>query len=491
MTKKEFKLPGMQVPSADLVINLPIGPLFDLIYCEFSKGKYGETIVNGGLPQYVVIIGSVNNYKTTIMHYLTIAPFSKIIEAGYPSRIDTLDTEMSMKMSRLYQLAEKINPHLADVIKYSWNLTNTNAIAINDWVAKFEDMVESKDKDKSIDIVFEAFTNPQTDKPVINKIPTFLQLDTFSKFTNDKAYDKLKDNNLDDSGTNTVFLNIGMFKKKFLLPLPRNLARSNTYAVITAHVGEKISMESGPAMYIKPSKQLQYLKGGDEIEGGTKELKQAPNLMFQAHTAKPLVNKGTRQPEYPLYENDNDTDLNVVILTVLRNKSGHSGISIPAVVSQSEGVLPTLSAFHYLKEVGKWGMGGNNLSYFMVLRPDVKLSRTTVRTKIDNDPILRRAIELTADIFQLIMTRIEYKDIKYLIPIEKIYTKIKEMGYDWDKLLDTRGYPLIDNYNPEYKNYLSAPDVLDMYLETYHPYWYPIEGIKNEAIALIDSKKIK
>ena len=56
------------------------------------------------------------------------------------------------------------------------------------------------------------------------------------------------------------------------------------------------------------------------------------------------------------------------------------------------------------------------------------------------------------------------------------------MGYSWDILLDTRGYPLIDNYNPEYKPYLSAPDLLDIYLEEYHPFWYPKDGIKNRAI---------
>ena len=484
MAKKDIQMPGLAAIESELVINLPIGPLIDLLHCEFIKGRHGETIVNGGLPPYTVVIGSVNNYKTTIIIFLALMSLMRIREAGYPTRADMLDTEISFKFNRLFQLASAISPQLAEWVKDIWHTSDTNSMSLNKWVTEFDKFVDEKEASKEIEVTFDAFTHPKTNKPVVNKLPSLLLIDTFTKFTSDKAFNKLEDNDLDSTDTNTVFMNIGMFKKKFLLPLPRNLSRGNIYALITAHVGEKLDMATGPAMYMKPSKQLQFLKAGDEIEGGTKELKQAPNLMLQAHTAKPLTIKNAKGvvPEYPFDDNDTSTDLNTVLLTTIRNKSGQSGISIPLIVSQSRGVLLTLSAFHYLKEVGKFGIGGNNLSFYMELRPEVKLQRTTVRTKIDNDSILARAIELTASIFQLVMTRVEYKDNKYIIPMENLYTKIKDMGYSWDILLDTRGYPLIDNYNPEYKPYLSAPDLLDIYLEEYHPFWYPKDGIKNRAI---------
>ena len=64
------------------------------------------------------------------------------------------------------------------------------------------------------------------------------------------------------------------------------------------------------------------------------------------------------------------------------------------------------------------------------------------------------------------------------------------MGYDWDKLLETRGYPLIDNYNEDYPPYLSTPDLLDMYLGKYHPWWYPTDGIKNPCLDKDKNKSI-
>ena len=493
---KEIKLPGMELPESTTPVNISIGPLFDLVYCEFLKGKYGETIVNGGLPQYTAVIGSVNNYKTTLMLHMTMVGLMRTLEAGYPSQVETLDTEISMKLTRIMQLAKSLDPNgdmgLVEYIKRYWHISDTNSVSTNEWVTKFDKLCDDKEANKDIEVDYEAYINPVSKKVLKNKIPTFVNIDTFSKFTNDKAFSKISDNDLDDSATNTLFMNIGMFKKKFLISLPRNLARANIYAILTAHVGEKIDMATGPAMYIKPSKQLQFLKGGDEIEGGTKDFKQSPNIMYQAHTAKALTIKNAKGvvPEFPIHENDTSTDLNVVTLTVLRNKSGQSGISIPMVVSQSEGIKPWLSAFYYLREVGKFGIGGNNLSFYLELLPDVKLQRTTVREKIDTNAKLRRALEFTSDAFQLIMTRPEYKDIEYIIPMEKLYKGLIDMGYDWDKLLETRGYPLIDNYNEDYPPYLSTPDLLDMYLGKYHPWWYPTDGIKNPCLDKDKNKSI-
>jgi hypothetical protein len=45
-----------------------------------------------------------------------------------------------------------------------------------------------------------------------------------------------------------------------------------------------------------------------------------------------------------------DLDLNQVSLRQLRGKSGMTGFVLNLIVSQTEGVLPSLSEFHYLKD---------------------------------------------------------------------------------------------------------------------------------------------
>jgi hypothetical protein len=139
-------------------------------------------------------------------------------------------------------------------------------------------------------------------------------------------------------------------------------------------------------------------------------------------------------------------------------------------VSQSEGLLPTLSEFHFLKEEN-YGLFGNNINYALHLRPDVKISRTTVRQKIDEDYRLRRAIEITAQMRQMENLWRGIDPELHCDP-ETLYKDIEALGYDWDKLLDTRGYWVFEEDEKGEKPYLSTMDLLLCRKGEYHPYWY-------------------
>jgi len=63
-------------------------------------------------------------------------------------------------------------------------------------------------------------------------------------------------------------------------------------------------------------------------------------------------------------------------------------------------------------------------------------------------------------------------------PLE-LYTDLKEMGYDWDVLLQTREYWIPDQYSTTVIPFCSVMDLLKMRKGLYTPYW------------LDDDKKIK
>ncbi|MNE79272.1 hypothetical protein D3C80_1757380 [compost metagenome] len=66
----------------------------------------------------------------------------------------------------------------------------------------------------------------------------------------------------------------------------------------------------------------------------------------------------------------------------------------------------------------------------------------------------------------------------YLMEPKDLYAKIKELGYNWDELLDTRGYwDFEENKNP--KQFMSTFDLLRMAKGEYVPYWY--KGTVNKA----------
>lgn len=98
------------------------------------------------------------------------------------------------------------------------------------------------------------------------------------------------------------------------------------------------------------------------------------------------------------------------------------------------------------------------------------MQRTTVRGKIRDNPRLQRALEIQSEMCQ--MENLGFGQARgYLMEPKELYTKIKEMGYNWDELLETRGYwDFEENKNP--KNFLSTLDILRMAKGEYVPYWY-------------------
>ena len=157
-------------------------------------------------------------------------------------------------------------------------------------------------------------------------------------------------------------------------------------------------------------------------------------------------------------------------MAVARSKSGESGVVIDILVSQSDGVLPHLSQFHYIKNNGRYGLGGNDRNYFLELLPDVNLSRTTVRTKIDENPKVRRALEITSELAQ-IEQYWRNIDPSILCKPKQLYEDIKKLGYNWDDILsNTRGWWTINN-DTHPVPFLSTMDLLKMRNGTYKPYW--------------------
>jgi len=132
--------------------------------------------------------------------------------------------------------------------------------------------------------------------------------------------------------------------------------------------------------------------------------------------------------------------------------------------------MPALSEFHNIKENGRYGIGGNDKYYSLDLLPDVTLSRTTVREKIDNNALLRRALNITSELFQISIYKSEIERIGLLCTPKELYDDLKAQGYDWNMLLQTREYWTINQYdNPV--PYLSSVDLLKMRKGLYFPYF--------------------
>lgn len=454
-----------EIPEVKMAIN--VGALLDIPTGNYVKGKYNESILNGGLGPITGVVGIGNNFKSTFMHYMTLsaaACFSK-------SMINTYDTEINVQKARLKSLAKGIGRFNEDIIDNGrWTITDKSIYYANEWYEEWKKYVKNKVDNAKKLTVNTPFLDKDGKTLMTMVYPTFTQVDSFSEFETEDVANIQNNNELGDSGGNTIHMRQGLSKIRFLSDIPKLVTTGNNPMLLTAHIGKDIPMDPRAA----PVKKLQYLKNGDKIKGVTDKFMFLTYSCWQAQNATPLTNDTTKGPEYPRNPDDNmkgDTDLNIVTLSLLRNKNGPSGLMLQLLVSQQEGVLASLSEFHYIKTVDRFGISGTLQHYSLDLLPEVKLSRTTVRSKINSDPQLRRALTITAELCQI--TRLWHDLPEGLLCTPKeLYEGLIAKGYDWNILLNTRSYWTADNDKQEVP-FLSTMDLLRMNssVDPYHPYW--------------------
>jgi len=469
-----FKFNVPKPRRARILIN--VGATFDIPTGFPITGSKGETIWNGGIGLTTGVIGRSNNFKSTIMHYFMLSAADRISTTNETS-MHMYDTEVTAIPERLDVLGNNfkyLGRDIATSDEPKLIITDKSQYAADEWSSLLKDHLKDKETDKKAIIDYTAFKDPNTKGMLKTQVPTFVEIDSLSEFEAGSTMQMLDKARTDDGSTNTLFMRQALFKTKFLAELPRLTTNSNTYFFLTAHLGEEISMGGGPYSP-GPTKKLQFLKVGDKIKGVSDKFLFLMSNAWYASGVTVLKNQTTRMAEYPL-DNKSDsaeTELQLVKLVQLRSKSGISGYTLEIVVSQNEGVLPTLTEFHSIKSNNKYGISGSNISYNVDLRPEVKLSRTTVRTKIDNDALLRRAINITSEMSQITMYHPKIKEAWLSMEPIDLYEKIKELGYDWDVLLNTRGYWTPDNYAKKIgvRPFLSTMDILKMAKESYVPYF--------------------
>lgn len=445
-----------------------IGSLFDIPTGTYIFGKYGEAILNGGLGAMTGVVGIGNNFKSTIMHYQTTTALARM---GTMSSAMTYDTEVNIHEWHLRRQVGNIKEFYGeDVIETQrWQITDKTVYTGDKWYDLLREFMDEKTKNAKK----YAVTTPFVDRDKISNfkfiIPTFVEVDSMSEFTTKDVLKMQDENSLGDSGANMVSMRQGVQKNRVLMESPENAGSSSTFILLTAHIGTEFNMDP----HNPPPKKLQHLKGGVKLKGVPEKFTFVMNNCWQCYNAAPMMQRLTKTPEYPMNSKDNvagDTDLNAVTVKQLRSKSGTTGMNVEVIVSQTDGVLPSLTEFHFLKtRADRFGFVGNDQNYVIALCPDIKLSRTTIRTKIQESQALRRSLNFLAEQAQVIMLWSNV-DTCWTVSPEELYKGITEQGYNWDDIYNTRGWWTIAGMHMQ-QNFLSTMDLIRMYHGYYIPYW--------------------
>ncbi len=448
-----------------------VGGLLDIPAGRYHEGKYGDMILNGGFSNFMGFGGRGNTFKTTLalgIGFIVLARYDQ-------TSLTVYDTEITFAWDRLEDMASR-HPGLSYdglVEEKRLLLTSGGEYSGNEWW----DIIRTRSKERA-----KAMRGISVETPFVTKdgspikiAPTEIHfLDSMSNLETDAVSDIYDKNQIDAGAANTDALRGAAIKTRLVMQVPSVTSQGGMSLMATAHVGDELKLDP----YAPAKQQLAFLKKGLKFKNVPEKFTFLSSNTWYIADASPLVNQSTKAAEYPLDGFNNmtgDTDLQELTLINVRSKSGPTGHILTLVVSQTEGLLPHLSEFHYLKKrkdkFGLLGPEGINKSYRVALYPEVLLQRTKLRGMIDEDAKLQRALEITTEMCQIYDHWPDFPSSHKVDP-EDLYKKLSDMGYDWDILLSTRGYWTFDHYKHPV-NPLSTMDLINMYHGIYIPFWYP------------------
>lgn len=449
-----------------------VGCLMDIQCGRYTMGAHGESIMNGGLARITGIGGRANTYKSTLAHFFLL----RIVDRYFSSAGIVYDAELSMSRQRLIDLFSSLSPEAAEISAELFSsgrlaLTDANVMAGD----KFFDQIKEYAKEKCSAAKSKTWgTTPFVDSagvPFKAMFPTPVEVDSMSRFPITAVDTILDANAIGESGNNIEALRSSHAKNQMLIQLPVLTEEACMPFIMTAHVDDALSLDP----YAPPQAKLAFLNSKLKFKYVPNQFLFLPNNLWYCFSAHPLNNKTTKLAEYP-YSPDNAgsaSDLMQVTIQNLRGKYGASGVPYKLLMSQTEGLLVGLSEFDYCKDNGRFGIEGNDRNYYMALAPEIKLQRTTVRQKIRESAKLARVMEITSELAQIQSLIINMPKAAICTP-QQLYDDLIAMGYDWDVLLNTRGYWIFkEDETKSTKPFLSTMDLIRMRLGLYVPYWLP------------------
>jgi len=457
-----------------------IGCLFDIPTGTYFTGTRGERVLMGGQGPINSFTGPGNSFKTDLVLYAPLTCLDR-----YPShRAIVYDTENSLKYSRFNRIAQNM-PNLKSY-DFAEHAYDEDPLLMFIQKADLEgdayfDLLKEMGKEKQKNRRMLERTLPIRDgNGTLMKVmaATHAICDSLSAFSVSSVDDGIIDKNaIGDSKNNTMFMKDGAAKTQMIIQLPNVTMQSDIYFQCTAHIGNRIEMDP----YAPKPIELTFSKNGTKAKGVPEKFQYINDHLVEVLNTKPLTNPSDKAPMFPSREEDREKGNDLFLITAVnsRNKGGQSGIYFPIVVSQTEGIKVGLTEYLYLKENKKFGIGGNDRRYFLELRPGVVMERTTIRGIVENDAKLKRALEITSEMLQ--MRKVwRAADELHITPAE-LYQKIIDLGYDWEILLDTRGYWMYHEDEVDQKPFLSTMDLLRMAAGLYHPYF-----LKEDKKTIID-----
>lgn len=472
----------VSVREAPFLPAINTGTTLDIATGSYVPGVDECHILNGGFGLTNGTTGRPQMFKSTVQIGHAVNAYARCPGADFL----VYDTERTLQEKRILGMSDIAIPETN-----SFKLTTRAEYYAEEFFETVRAMAHAKlsaIKDYTVEI---PHLDPLTGKAQRMLIPTFIGIDSWSNMEAKVVADTLMGQmKLDDDGsfssktsitssdTNTAFMKDGLAKKKIIRELNSLAEKAGLYMFFTAHIGEKIEMNP----YAPTPKTLQHMKMSDKPKGVGADFMFLMMNLLDCRSAKALINDSDKKSLYPTKDGyTSPADLNELTQVVTRCKGNASGTQIKSVVSQSEGLNPTLSNYHYLKENKYWGFNGNPMRHAPLLMPENILQRTTVNDKLRAEPRLARAIEILSQLYFIQQNwTLRGAPVPFSITPQELADKLFSSGYAIDDILDSRGWWTYEfNGAKNTQPYLSLYDILAITEGAYKPKFLSVKSSPN------------
>lgn len=424
----------------------------------YERGEDGLYYLNGGFAHIMGFSGRGNTFKTTLLDFCIFQIMLRY-RAAWGSKYDT---EVSAALDRLetgYLSAQRASgiddgsSVLSLIDEGRYNLVASDVLPgeqyYSDYIRKeiegrFKEYATKKNLRES------PFRDPvrRQNKQMLD--PWLYTIDSLSEFHTSDIEGKHAKTDVGDSDQNILNAHDSLQKSNMMGRWPAGLARGHMFMGFVVHLaddmggamknGGKPSADkllddiSGELKFSNvPRRAISFLTNSLIVATKTGELK--ADSSYDAKTA-------TNEPMYPSARsrtmNSSSNDLKIIRYTQFRAKGGATGVKFELIFSQSQGFFYHLSLWHYISKTlsSDYGYTRTGANYELHLLPGVKFMRTTIRDMIDENPRLRRALEITAALAYM-RNNFHTLELKYAdVTPELLHKTIAEKGWDWDEIMD-------------------------------------------------------
>ena len=430
------------------------GTLFDLATGAFDQGVDGEMYLTGGLGcQFNSFVGQNGHFKSTFAGGLITRAAALYNDGGLVIR-DTEDS-ISRDRDRILRMPGEYKDRL-DPESVHWVDIKYDLEAFDEWLLQH---CAEKDKQKNDLMIETPLLDPKTMKPFRQIVPTFILEDSFTEEYSERENDMLNDTSsgksgMGDTASNTVFLKDGNRKTMWTRTMRRRCQEFGLVLVLTGHYDQKYALDSFHPNVKETTfgKQDWVVKGvGSKFKFLSSIYARTQAILLQDSNKEALYNNGFT-PARDIFEVD---------VMIDRCKATIAGTMTPFVCSQTDGLLNAVTNYHYIKLDDFWGCDGSKQKQQLKMLPNITISRNTIRQISEGDYMVRRALEITA---QLCYIKNNWNPAIVRYDLKKDSAKIFEwLSSDTNKtlkedILNSRGW-----WSPkkEDRPYMSIFSILD------------------------------